>query len=268
DEEIRFYRPHPNIPMLIDWTMQLEVDPDEGHTCTSTASIWQLCNGTDLEELMNITYEDDDQGLLPEPLLWKVLETLLTLLDFLHFSCQPAIGHYDVKPRNVFVHWEEHALLPTFKLGDFGCSHSYNTRLAGFDFQYLSELIDSLINEVPEHRRDSYSHDLAQAFLDIQATCKSIWRHTDLVPSELRDLREFRPLINTHLSSVQRQARIALLNISEDDREQLCRLRPKAAQNAPYMRQSTQELYGTYFRPKGPCQIVEIDTETFDIVRV
>ena len=120
--EVKFHHPHPLIPSLI-WSQDykvLNIDHEDHHTLKSTVMISKYCNGGTLNSFgMYFIRRRDSPDLLPEVVLWRMLNQRLQTLLYLHHS-QQGITSLDNHLQNVFLHYEEGAKLPDFYTGDLG----------------------------------------------------------------------------------------------------------------------------------------------------
>ncbi len=263
--EVRLYRPHPHIPRLIDWVDEFSYKVEGQHR--STASVWEFCNGGDLSEFLAKGLR---RGIpIPEVFLWKLLYQIGTVLDFIHFGCQPSIGHGDFHAGNIFLHWEDDStVVPEIKLGDFGNAHCYNLIDAGSDFSSLNELMVNITIQSKPRRSTPYSQlvmDAIEGTRQFYAQWGSFYRDSLL---HAVDQRQVRPYLTSLLELTKSQYQHALASMSDQDREYILRLRPRI-DTSVLMCDSPQALSDIDEEtPEGLCKIVEVDTESLEIIRV
>ena len=130
--EVRFYRPWPLIPILIDWK-EYEGTGTRWHT-----TIWEFCNGGDLGGFID-KYDQHPatclKGLedwIPEGIIWRFCDQMLRTLAFMQHNLPPVV-HRDLNMGNFFLNWPVGAELPDFFLGDFGRATSVDMARQGSD---------------------------------------------------------------------------------------------------------------------------------------
>ena len=230
-KEVRHYRPHPNVATLIDWTDIRDDHEEDGYQWVSTASIWKYANGGDLSDLL-------DKGTLPESLIWTLLEHCWTVLDHLHFVCQPSVAHGDFVSRNIFVHWDDSSMLPCFKLGDFGCAQTSTPQYAAEDWRHFDLIIDQVSRNTDQFPAVSYSNSLTKAIMDSKGLCDELRSRDD---NSWGDARKLRPRLSMLLLSIRKSSLVASISISDQDRAYLSRLRPMGP-TAPLIHGSPEAL--------------------------
>ena len=263
--EVRFYRPHSNIPQLIDWLDRIDsqIDGDQ----LSTTSFWEYCNGNHLLQFLA-----EAQGLgipIPEVFIWKLLYQLGTTLDFIHFGCQPAIGQGDLHAGNIFLHWEDDSsVLPEIKLGDFGCAHSPKLTLAYVDFCHFYNGLCNIVRQSTPRLSTPYSQELISAIDglgDFYMHFSCFYRHNTLHPESRRLLRSE---LTSLLALTKSRYQHALTSISDQDREHMLRLKPNNDTRV-MMCDSLEALMSTPYQvPAGPWKVVEVNSESLEVLRV
>ena len=263
--EVRFYRPHANIPRLIDWLDRIDSQIDGDHL--STTSVWEYCNGNNLQQFL---WEAQGLGIpLPEAFIWKLLYQVATTLDFIHFGCQPSIGQGDFHTGNIFLHWEDDSsALPEFKLGDFGCAHSYKLTLGYVDFCHFYNGLSNIVRPSTPGRSTPYSQELISAIDglgEFYMHFSWFYRHNTLHPESRRLLRsELASLLALSKSRYQH----ALTSISDQDREHMLRLKPNNDTRV-LMCDSLEALMNTPYQvPAGLWKVVEVNSESLEVLKV
>lgn len=263
--EVRFYRPHSNIPRLIDWLDKIDyqIDCDQ----LSTTSFWEYCNGDNLSEFLA---EAQRLGIpIPEVFVWKLLYQLGTTLDFIHFGCQPSIGHGDFHAGNIFLHWEDDSsVLPEIKLGDFGGAHSYKLGLAYVDFGDFYNGLSNIVRQSRPRLSTPYSQELISAIdgvSDFYMQFSSFYRDNTL---HTEDRRQVRSCLTSVLALTKSQYQHALTSVSDQDREDMLRLKPNNDTRV-LMCDSLEALKNTEYEvPAGPCKVVKINPESLEVLKV
>ena len=263
--EVRLYQPHPNIPRLIDWQDEInyQIDCDQ----LSTTSFWEYCNGGDLSHFLA---DAQGQGIpIPEAFLWKLIYQLGKVLDFIHFGCQPSIGHGDFHSGNIFLHWEDDSsVLPEIKLGDFGNAHSYRLSRAYVDFLDFHNGLANMVRRSRPHLSTPYSQELISAiedlynvYMEFSRFCRDNTLHAD-------DRREVRSYLTSLLGLAQSQYQHALTSISDEDRENMLRLKPNDDTRV-LMCDSLEALKSDdYEVPPGPCKVAKVNPGCPEVLKV
>ncbi|KAK5044652.1 hypothetical protein LTR84_010544 [Exophiala bonariae] len=121
--EVSLYRAHRLVPRMVG-NEEFCVLPQEHpmHNAFKSSSIIStFCNGGTLHRLSKVFC--DGHKLIPEALLWHLLDQMLEVLGFLHRG-YPSIYHADIHFENIFLHFaDDSQQFPDFYLGDFGQAH-------------------------------------------------------------------------------------------------------------------------------------------------
>ena len=277
--EVKLYRPHPNIPKLIDWADEVYRESDFDRRQRSTTSFWEYCNGGDLATLLAKACETETA--LPEAFFWKLLLELLTILDFLHFGCQPAICQGDFHAGNIFLHWEDDStILPAIKLVDFGLARIYNPGhwRDTADFSRLSDLLADITRQA---RARWVPTSPSQELISAIDRAKELYQQV-LSSNADTVLTDSHGHVRTHTTSllelIRPQYQQSLTSMSDRDREDMLRLKPALDTrvlmcDAPEALLTFMDYTGEHYDdepeiPSGPCKIVEINADSRTVIRV
>lgn len=265
--EVRMYRPHHQVPALIDWKDYSgpEISSAVPLATQTTATIWQFCNGGDLEH-----YLRHHEGLLPTAFIWHFLERMLNVLHFLHFQCNPPVTQYDFGPRNIFLHWDEHDKLPQVLLGDFGfaqtldfdCRSGRTVWLAMRDeYQQLHAVVKDIIWE--QEGRGALYPDSLRTFLRTMKACSPEF-YADCDFEEQYDI--VREKVEWLLNTVRTVSRDCIAVYHNGDSS----LRDGAIKmpSTPDLAASADLMQLMHPFPIGPSKIVEVDPKSFDVLAI
>jgi serine/threonine protein kinase len=265
--EVGLYRPHPQIPKLIDWKTTINrLDA----TTTMTSTISTYCNGGDLEHFLLIN------DILPTAMIWHILERSLTVLHCLHYRCQPGIGHNDFHPRNIFLEWNDANRLPEILLGDFGnaqtltfCerfaqSTTQSWKMLCEDYDGLHDTMSRIVKQqqkfggpVPNDLKP-----LLEKLRRISAGMDSnASRHPSLMPYDA-----MRQEVNALLNAVRVASRDNI-TLYRKHGTLICN-KAEEVSNRPDLATSEEQMSMLHPQPLGQWNVVQVDPKTFEVVKI
>ena len=267
--EASHYRAHPNINKLIAFQHY----PSDYKIHASL--IHKYCNGGNLKDFFDSYMKID--LVVPEGLIFRMLQQMLGALNFLQQECRPAVSHGDLFMGNILVDWPSHNnWRPNFLLADFGHSavhdlepakNSNNRRFLpnpeaacafAQDYEDLAATAVYLMTGDVRDRRcktycneirlqEYYSEDLVSCIDDIHEYSEEL--ETNINAADLTLLREF----------VTAKAR-SRCNMPLD-----C-VRPAPISPTPMLFNSYEELMNKEPRPPGPWNVVTVNPETYKVI--
>lgn len=263
--EVRMHRNHPQIPRLYHWQDHVAHSLTVGETTSlpkATATIWQFCNGGDLS-----LFQSRLRTKLPPALVWHLLERLLSVLHLLHFEC--LISQRDLAKRNVFLHWDDHDVLPQVFLGDYGCAMPLDVgcKTAPFvwrrmkeDYGNLHDMLTLMLR--PNSAGAHAEHELLHTYLHHLSTIVDRGTRPNCIESQLNVVRD-------RSASLIRKIRLCISS-QPPSTEPLRALHQGSAQvqNTPMLGISLELMRMVYPAPMGPYQIVEVNAETCEVLEV
>ena len=266
-DEVNLSRTHSSIPRVIESNYFGGMTND--HKCKYTSLISQYCNGGDLR-----TFAFNIDRVLPPAFLWHLFERLLTVLHHLHYECPSPVAHRDVHPRNIFLHWEQHDNLPQVFLDDFGAAEVIKfpkpTGLAAFGMQrtvrhdYL--LLERIVKDIVR-RQQNLSRVIPDNLLKLVERFNKtieIGQYDRDQPQQAFERNKHQ--IQRFLQSLRYASKVPIAAYREEVEEPMKHV--VSVTNRPDLGTDEDTMMMLHPLPIGPCKIVEVDTQTFEILGV